>query len=140
MTFKLTPDFISNLLKEAAVGNPGPLIEALDPDVRWRIGSEIQDDVAKTGFYPFKNRASWVEQVLGPLQSKLKDGLKLIPLAIDVIDSKAYVEFKGEATQNNGKPYNNNYIWVMIFDEHGHATEIREYLDTGLVAKVFAEN
>ena len=42
--------------------------------------------------------------------------------------------------QNNGKPYNNNYIWVMIFDDHGHATEIREYLDTGLVEKVFSEN
>ncbi|MCJ1473689.1 hypothetical protein MMC13_002340 [Lambiella insularis] len=137
MTFKLTPDFILGLLNEAAVRNLKPFIETLDPEVRWRIGSEIQDDVAKTGFY---NRASWVEQVLGPLQSKLKDGLKLFPLVVDVINNKAYVEFKCEAIQNNGKPYNNNYMWVMIFDEHGHATEIREYLDTGLVEKVFAEN
>ncbi|MCJ1432677.1 hypothetical protein MMC27_002034 [Xylographa pallens] len=91
-------------------------------------------------FPPLKNRADWVEQVLGPLQSKLKDGLKLIPLEVDVLSSKAYVEFKGEATQNNGKPYNNNYLWVMIFDDHGHAIEIREYLDTGLVKEVFASN
>ena len=59
---------------------------------------------------------------------------------LKVFGSKAYVEFKGEATQNNGKPYNNNYLWVMIFNEHGHATEIREYLDTGLVREVFADN
>ena len=122
-----------------------------------------------------KNRAEWLEQVFGPLQSKLKDGLKLIPLEVDVssnvgphlsplsslifslifpttlsasswtdhskvVGSKAYVEFKGEATQNNGKPYNNNYLWVMIFNEDGHAFEIREYLDTGLVREVFASN
>ena len=44
--------------------------------------------------------------------------------------NKAYVEFRGEATQLNGKPYNNQYLWIMIFDDQGHAQEIREYLDT----------
>ena len=51
MSFQLTADFIFNLLNEAATGNPGPLTEALDPEVRWRIGSETKDDVAKTGVY-----------------------------------------------------------------------------------------
>ena len=57
-----------------------------------------------------------------------------------VAGSKAYVEFKGEAVQNNGKPYDNLHMWIMNFDEHGHATEIREYLDTGLVKQVFTDN
>ena len=57
-----------------------------------------------------------------------------------VVGHKAYVEFRGEATQLNGKPYNNYYLWVMMFDDHGHAQEIREYLDTGLVKDVFANN
>ena len=51
MPFKLTSDFIFGFLTEAAAGNPGPLIEAIDPEVRWRIGSEIKDDIAKTGIY-----------------------------------------------------------------------------------------
>lgn len=51
MSFQLTSDFVLNLLVEAAAGNPGPLTEALDPEVRWRIGSETQDDVAKTGCF-----------------------------------------------------------------------------------------
>ena len=51
MPFKLTPDYILGLLNEAAVGNPVPLTGALDPEVRWRIGSETKDDVAKTGIY-----------------------------------------------------------------------------------------
>ena len=51
MVFKPTPDFIFNLLNEAAAGNPGPLTEALDPEVKWRIATEVKDDVAKTGIY-----------------------------------------------------------------------------------------
>lgn len=104
-----------------------------------------------------------MEQVFGPLQSKLKEGLRLIPLEVDVscsiprlssprsppaadtlllkvVGNKAYVEFRGEATQLNGKPYNNQYLWVMIFDDQGHAQEIREYLDTRLVQEVFTNN
>ena len=54
--------------------------------------------------------------------------------------NKAYVEFRGEATQLNGKPYNNLYLWIMIFDNQGHAQEIREYLDTKLVQEVFTNN
>ena len=54
--------------------------------------------------------------------------------------NKAYVEFRGEATQLNGKPYNNQYLRIMIFDDQGHAQEIREYLDTRLVQEVFTNN
>jgi hypothetical protein len=42
---------VFHLLNEAAAGNPGALAAKLDPNVRWRIGSETQDDVAKTGIY-----------------------------------------------------------------------------------------
>ena len=61
-------------------------------------------------------------------------------LTEQVVGRKAYVEFRGEATQLNGKPYNNYYLWIMIFDESGHAKEIREYMDTGLVKEVFTNN
>ena len=54
--------------------------------------------------------------------------------------NKAYVEFRGEATQLNGERYNNLYLWIMIFDNQGHAQEIREYLDTKLVQEVFINN
>ena len=51
MSFKLTPDYIFHFLNEAGAGNPGPFAEALDPEVKWRIGSETKDDIAKTGFF-----------------------------------------------------------------------------------------
>ena len=51
MSFKLTPDYILDLFNQVTAGNPRPLIEAVDPEVRWRIGSETKDDVAKTGIF-----------------------------------------------------------------------------------------
>ena len=51
MSFKPTPDFVFKLLNEAAAGNPVPLTDALEPEIKWRIGSETKDDVAKTGIY-----------------------------------------------------------------------------------------
>jgi ketosteroid isomerase-like protein len=57
-----------------------------------------------------------------------------------VVGNKAYTEFQGEATQLNGKPYNNYYLWVLIFEDDGLIHEIREYLDTGLVREVFTNN
>ena len=51
MSFKPTSDFVFNLLNEAAAGNPVPLTEALEPDIKWRIGSETKDEVARTGVY-----------------------------------------------------------------------------------------
>jgi hypothetical protein len=51
MSVKITSDFILNLMNQAATGNPVPLMEALDPEVRWRIGSDTKNEVAKTGVY-----------------------------------------------------------------------------------------
>ena len=121
MSVKITSDFILNLMSQAAAGNAVPLMEALDPHVRWRIGSDTKDEVTKTGIYVsistiegdrsrfysiqvggyglsayapvcifvtnaqyLQNRAGWMEQVFEPLQSKLKEGFKLIPLEVDV--------------------------------------------------------
>jgi len=50
-TFKLTPEWISNLINEVSAGNPVPFLDAIDPEVHWRIGSEKKDDVAKTGVF-----------------------------------------------------------------------------------------
>ena len=68
-----------------------------------------------------------------------RDLIKLIRCH-QVVRNKAYVEFKGAATQNNGKPYNNFYLWVLVFDDEGHVVEVREYLDTGLVRQVMSDN
>ena len=51
MSFKLTSDYVNHLFDEAATGNLAPFFGALDPEVKWRIGSDVKDDVALTGVF-----------------------------------------------------------------------------------------
>ena len=51
MSFKLTPDFVKGLVDQASGGDMGPLIEAIDPEVKWMISSTQKDSVSKTGIY-----------------------------------------------------------------------------------------
>ena len=57
-----------------------------------------------------------------------------------IIGNKAILEFRSEATQKNGKPYNNFYVWIMIFNDQGRAIEIREYMNSALVRETMVEN
>lgn len=46
------------------------------------------------------------------------------------------VETKGEATRTTGQPYNNEYAWLMRWNDEGKIVEIRSYWDTMLSEKV----
>ncbi|KAJ7474187.1 hypothetical protein FB451DRAFT_1035362 [Mycena latifolia] len=138
--FTLTHAHVSSLLDPVSQdANWTPFVNAIDPDVRWVIACEKKDSGRSTGVY---NVASWLEEVNKPLFSRLKDGrVKMTVSSLDVVGNKAIVEAYGEATQNNGNPYNNRYAWFLIFSEEtGKIVEIREYLDTALVQEVRQTN
>ncbi|KAG5926543.1 hypothetical protein E4U42_003165 [Claviceps africana] len=46
------------------------------------------------------------------------------------------VEARGEATRVDGRPYNNEYVWLMRWDGRGKVVEIRSYFDTMLSEQV----
>ncbi|OAA43718.1 hypothetical protein NOR_04293 [Metarhizium rileyi] len=46
------------------------------------------------------------------------------------------VETRGEATRTTGEPYNNEYAWLMRWNQEGKVVEIRSYFDTMLSEKV----
>lgn len=52
----------------------------------------------------------------------------------------AVIELKADATCLNGMPYNQQYAWIMRFDEKGTVVEARAYLDSALVQKAVDEN
>ncbi|KAK7014235.1 ketosteroid isomerase [Favolaschia claudopus] len=80
-------------------------------------------------------------QIGGIITSRLKDGkVAMVPTAIDVAGNKAFMELAGTATQLNGKPYNNRYVWILIFNETGKVVELREYFDTALVQELMQTN
>jgi hypothetical protein len=52
MTITLTDSHLRSFLDAASrEGNWLPFINAIDPDVRWVIGSEKKDAIRKTGVY-----------------------------------------------------------------------------------------
>ncbi|KAK2612644.1 hypothetical protein QQS21_001260 [Conoideocrella luteorostrata] len=46
------------------------------------------------------------------------------------------VETRGVATRTTGEPYNNDYVWLMRWNDEGKVVEIRSYFDTMLSEQV----
>ncbi|KAH8918218.1 hypothetical protein BT69DRAFT_1338345 [Atractiella rhizophila] len=107
----------------------------LDPDVRWWINDDKEDDYTHTGIY---NVASWKEKVGVPLWARLKDGVNTMKISsLNVFGNLSIVECIGNATQKNGQPF----AWFFVFDEEtGKVKEIREYMNTAHVADVMRNN
>ncbi|KAF8190975.1 hypothetical protein K438DRAFT_1762902 [Mycena galopus ATCC 62051] len=130
--FALTRTHVDTIFDAMSRNDVNTFFAAVDPDVRWVIGSETKDPVRKTGVY---NVASWVAEVATELRSRFVDGaIKMTIVSVDIVGNKAIAELRSEAVQKNGKPYCNRYVWILIFSEDtGKIVEIREYLDTAHV-------
>lgn len=63
-------------------------------------------------------------------------GLKVIGDIFTAEDDRVAVIGHSEAVHVSGKPYNNNYHFLLIIKD-GKIAESREYLDTELVTDVF---
>ncbi|KAJ7144610.1 hypothetical protein C8R44DRAFT_601955 [Mycena epipterygia] len=137
--FTLTPAYIASILDPVSVSRDWTaFLAAIDPNVEWTMGSETKNSARMTGVY---NLASWMEEVSGPMLSRLKGVPKYTVNSFDVIGNKAIVELRGERTQADGKPFNNRVAWFVIYSEEtGKIVKIREYLDTALVYEVTQTN
>jgi hypothetical protein len=54
-------------------------------------------------------------------------------------DEQAVVELHSLAIAKNGMRFDNHYCWVVYFQE-GMITRVRAYLDSAMVAQLFAQN
>ncbi|KAF7368691.1 hypothetical protein MVEN_00193600 [Mycena venus] len=105
--FTLTEAHLKSFLDPVSATPPDwlPFLGAIDPEVKWTIGSEVKDKKSNTGVY---NLASWMAEV-APAAAKLdQQGLKMKISSMDIVPgNKAIVEAYAEATQKIGRPYNN---------------------------------
>lgn len=76
------------------------------------------------------------------LGKKLKGPIKFIATRV-IVDAEpeadgwwSTVETKGEATRTTGEPYDNEYVWLMRWNDEGKIVEIRSYFDTMLSEQV----
>jgi len=56
-----------------------------------------------------------------------------------VKDDEAVVELNSGATARNGMRFDNRYCWIVYFRDQV-IVRVRAYLDSALVARLFAEN
>ena len=82
----------------------------------------------------FRGKAELQEKLLGPLFGGLKEGIRMTEHRLIAEDDCVVAEVSGFAETLDGRPYNNNYCWVVVIRKFA---ELTEYMDTELVSSTF---
>ena len=107
--------------------------------------SHVADDVDWTvmGTHPLAGRylskADFIAGTFARLGKVLPNGAQLHVDDLIVTDDIAIVELHSEATAKNGFRFDNHYCWVCYF-RNDVIVRVRAYLDSVMVARLFAEN
>ena len=111
-------------------GDSQPLFESVADDVHWTIrGSN-----PLSGEYRSKREflEATYERLAAVLEGPVQPRVRRIVAEGDV----AVVEWQGHATSIAGRPYDNDYCWVMrVADER--IVEVTAYFDGALVEELF---
>ncbi len=105
----------------------------------------VADDVDWTveGTHPlaghYHNKAAFLSGTFAKLDRVLRSGAQLAVVNIMLSGDWAIVELRSDATANNGMRFDNRYCWLTRFRD-GKIVEVRAYLDSALVARLFVEN
>src|SRR4051794_26433748 len=109
-----------------------PFFDAMADDVSWRwMGVQKW---SKT----FEGKRSVVEELFGGAAESLNDSFSDDVHHIIASGDHVVVEHTGRNETPDGRPYDNNYCWVLTF-RGDLIREVREYMDTQLVTETFAE-
>ena len=104
----------------------------------------LADDVSWTffGSHRFagtlRGKDELVAQLFAPLGEVLADGIKVHIDTLTAEGDRVVIEARGEAQTKDGRPYNNNYC-IVVTVRDAKVAQVREYLDTELVTRVFGK-
>ena len=107
--------------------------------------AHVADDVDWTveGTHPlaghYRSKADFVSHTFEKLNKVLPKGAELYVEHALVSGEWAVVELRSLATAKNGLRFDNRYCWVCRFQGE-KIVEVRAYLDSALVARLFEEN
>ena len=111
-----------------------------DDKAFWRLVAEdvqysVIGSTPVSGHYD--GRQAFFEKALFPMSALLVEGARPVEYDIVAEGARVVLMWRGVATMKNGDPYNNSYCWVITLHE-GEIKAIKAYLDTELVAALFA--
>jgi len=107
--------------------------------------SHVADDVdwIVMGTHPlaghYKSKADFTAGTFAKLAKVLLNGAQLHVDNLIVHEDVAIVELHSEAVAKNGLRFDNHYCWVCYF-KNDAIMRVRAYLDSVMVARLFAEN
>jgi uncharacterized protein len=124
---------VRKIFKGLEQGDGSGFFEHVDDKVDWIV----------EGTHPlaghYKSKSDFVAGTFAKLAKVLPDGAQLVVEHLIVKDDHAVVELHSLATAKNGLKFDNRYCWVCRFVNRT-IVEVRAYLDSALVARLFAEN
>ena len=129
----ITEDYVRKIFKDLEQGDGAGFFEHVDDKVDWIV----------EGTHPlaghYKSKSDFVAGTFAKLAEVLPRGAQLVVEHLLVKDDQAVVELHSLATAKNGLRFDNRYCWVCRF-ANDRIVEVRAYLDSALVARLFAEN
>jgi ketosteroid isomerase-like protein len=134
---------------EIQIGVPAKQIQGIFKGLENGDGAaffkHVADDVDWTvmGTHPlaghYTGKKAFIAGTFAKLGRVLPQGAQLHVEHVLSHGDEAVVELHSLATAKNGMRFDNRYCWVVFFQD-GFITRVRAYLDSAMVARLFAEN
>jgi uncharacterized protein len=129
----MTEDEVRNIFLGLEKGNGGAFFDHVASNVDWTV----------MGTHPlagrYRSKQAFIAGTFEKLAKVLPHGAQLSVDHVLVCGDKAAVELRSNATAKNGLRFDNRYCWMVTFSA-GVIVEVRAYLDSGLVERLFGEN
>ena len=132
-TQELTPAYVREVFKNLESGHGKGFFDHVSDDVNW----VVEGTHPLAGHY--HSKAEFLAHTFDKLGKVLPQGTELYVEHVLVSGDWAVVELRSDATAKNGLRFDNRYCWICRF-VNGTIVEVRAYLDSVLVARLFEEN
>jgi len=133
VTQELSTAYVSEIFKNLESGDGKGFFDHVLDDVDWIV----------EGTHPlaghYHSKADFLAHTFEKLEKVLPKGAELHTEHLLVSGDWAVVELHSLATAKNGLRFDNRYCWVCRF-VNGMIVEVRAYLDSVMVARLFEEN
>ena len=129
----ITLNRVREIFKGLENGDGAAFFEQVADDVDWTV----------MGTHPlaghYHSKKDFIAGTFAKLGQVLPQGAQLQVEHLMVKDDEAVVELHSFATAKNGMRFDNRYCWVVYFHD-GIIRRVRAYLDSAMVAQLFADN
>jgi uncharacterized protein len=129
----ITLDLVGEIFRKLQIGDGSEFFAHVADDVDWIV----------EGTHPlaghYHSKAEFVAHTFEKLNKVLPGGTQLDLEGILISGDWAVVELHSLATASNGLKFDNRYCWICRF-KNDTIVQVRAYLDSALVARLFAEN